>query len=213
MSNDADADLRARLAGLDPASGLPVDPVTSPRAHQLLERTMQTVDEATEIAPVVRPARWRRPAMAAAAVVAIGLGAAVVAANTGGDGTTPAPKKPATTLALTVQGGGGGPSLGSCIMFDVNFLRDMPVALAGTVTAVESGKVTLDVDHWYKGGTADQVTIAQPDAQSSVALDGVSFEKGNRYLVAATDGTVNGCGFSGPATPELQKSYDEAFGG
>jgi hypothetical protein len=57
------------------------------------------------------------------------------------------------------------------------------------------------------------VTIAQPDGQTSVALDGVSFEQGKRYLVAATEGTVNGCGFSGPATPELQKSYDEAFGG
>jgi hypothetical protein len=212
MSNDADADLRAQLAGIDPVGGLPVDPVTSPRAHSLLERTMQTIDDVTEIAPPARSARWRRPALAAAAVVAIGLGAVVVAANVGGDGATPAPKPP-TTLALTVQGGGGGPSLGSCIMFDVNMLRDMPVALAGTVTAVDAGKVTLHVDRWYKGGDADQVTIAQPDGQTSVALDGVSFEQGKRYLVAATEGTVNGCGFSGPATPELQKSYDEAFGG
>ena len=32
----------------------------------------------------------------------------------------------------------------------------MPVALAGTVTALEPGQVTLDVDRWYRGGTADR---------------------------------------------------------
>ena len=103
--------------------------------------------------------------------------------------------------------------MGSCVPFDVKTLGDMPVALAGTVTAADPGKVTLTVDHWYKGGNADQVTIAQPDPQSSVALDGVSFEEGKRYLLTATNGTVNGCGFSGAATPDLEKSYQQAFGG
>jgi hypothetical protein len=56
------------------------------------------------------------------------------------------------------------------------------------------------------------VTIAQPDPQSSVALDGVTFDVGRRYLLTATNGTVNGCGFSGPATADLERSYGEAFG-
>ena len=100
----------------------------------------------------------------------------------------------------------------SCIVFDVAFLAQMPVALAGTVTAVEPEQVTVDVDRWYRGGDADLVTIAVQSG-NSVALDGVEFRQGERYLITATDGIVNGCGFSGPATPELEQAFDEAFGG
>ncbi len=39
----------------------------------------------------------------------------------------------------------------------------------------------------------------------------MGFRVGERYLVTATDGTVNGCGFSGPATPELERAFEEAF--
>jgi hypothetical protein len=46
-----------------------------------------------------------------------------------------------------------------------------------------------------------------------VALEGgVEFADGQTYLVTATDGTVNGCGYSGLATPELQSAFDSAFG-
>jgi len=86
------------------------------------------------------------------------------------------------------------------------------VALAGTVTAVGADRVTLDVDRWYRGGSAEVVTIAVP-VDSSAALDGVEFRDGERYLVTATDGTVNGCGFSGPADAQLERAFEEAFGG
>jgi hypothetical protein len=209
-----DDDLRALLARLDPCGpAVPVDSVAGPRAHELLEHIMQTTDEPTVLEPHTSASRWRGPALltaAAAAVIAIGVGAALVASN-GSDAPKPtAPTRAATTLALNVP---GGISMVSCVPFSVTFLRDMPVALGGTVTAAEPGKVTLKVDHWYKGGDADQVTIAQPDPQSSVALDGVTFEQGNRYLLTATNGTVNGCGFSGPATPKLEQSFKDAFGG
>lgn len=101
--------------------------------------------------------------------------------------------------------------MGSCVAFDVAILREMPVAFGGTVVATSAGSVTLDVDRWYKGGSADQVTIATPDGTTSVALDGVEFTQGARYLVTATDGNVNTCGFSGPATAELEKAFAEAF--
>jgi hypothetical protein len=39
------------------------------------------------------------------------------------------------------------------------------------------------------------------------------FVAGQRYLVTATNETVNGCGFSGPATAELDAAYSEAFPG
>jgi hypothetical protein len=214
MSNTHDEQLRALLAELDPVGlAVPVDSVTGPRAQELLERIMQTTDEPTMLDAEHGRSRWRRPALmtaAAAAVVALGVGTAVVAANTGDNDSGPSTRPP-TTLALSVPG--GGPTLSSCLMFDVNVLRSMPVAFGGTVTAADAGKVTLKVDHWYKGGDADQVTVAQPDGQTSVALDGVEFEQGKSYLVAATEGTVNGCGFSGPASAELEQSYEQAFGG
>jgi len=51
-----------------------------------------------------------------------------------------------------------------CVPFSADFLAAMPVAFGGTVTAVASGVATLDVDRWFKGGTADRVTITTPTA-------------------------------------------------
>ena len=77
----SDDELRARLARLDPApAGSPVDPVTSLRAQELVERAMQTPE--TQTVPTPDPAdelaaRRRRPWLIAAAAAA--LLAAVVA--------------------------------------------------------------------------------------------------------------------------------------
>jgi len=54
-------------------------------------------------------------------------------------------------------------------------------------------------------------TQGLPPGQTSAALDGVDFRTGGRYLIASTNGIVNGCGFSGEATPELEAAYAEAF--
>jgi hypothetical protein len=201
----SDDDLRVRLAGLDPASHL--HPVESPRAPELLERIMST--------PVLSPPESSSPGRrrglvvgwaAAAAALAIGAGALGIALNDDAK-----PGKAPTTLALKLPG--GGPVMSSCIRFDVELLKDMSPAFAGTVTSVDAGKVVLDVDHWYAGGSADQVELAVPDQQTSAELDGVAFEKGQRYLVTAAEGNVNGCGYTGLATPQLQSAFDEAFGG
>ncbi|HUR50950.1 MAG TPA: hypothetical protein VMZ11_02385 [Mycobacteriales bacterium] len=202
MTPDHDDALRARLAATDPMPpSLPVDPPTSPRAQELLERVMLTTEQAPDVPATTR---WRKPAAlaaAAAAVAAIGLGAVLL--DDGGS----APTKAKTTLALKAQG--GGPSMGSCIRFSVDVLKDMPVAFGGTVTAVDESSVTLDVDHWYKGGDADVVTISTPSSTTSEGI--AEFTKGTRYLVTATEGTVNTCGYTGEATPDLQSSFDEAF--
>lgn len=202
-------ELRRRLRALDPAND-PVDPVTSPRALEQMERVMASTD-LSEPAVGVVPSRSRLPLLLAAAAVvgALSIGAVLVATHERTPAVRPVPAaKAPTTLALTVP---GGITMGSCVPFDVKYLREMPVALAGTVAAADSTQVTLDVDRWYKGGTATRVTIAVPSGQTSAALDGVDFVQGKRYLLTATDGTVNGCGFSGPATPELERSYAEAF--
>lgn len=199
-------ELRARLARLDPAPpSLPVDLPTSPRAHQLRERAMLTT---TPTSDTPTPPAWRRPAVlaaAAAAVVALGAGGLLAQGD-----DAPAGKKPVSTLALKgPASSGGGTSMSSCVAFDVAILRDMPLAFGGTVTSVTGDSVTLDVDRWYKGGDADVVTVSTPG--QNVSIDGVEFVQGTRYLVTATEGTVNTCGFSGEATPDLTKAFDEAF--
>jgi hypothetical protein len=212
MTDMSDDELRTRLSRLDPApAGSPVDPVTSPRAQELVERAMQTPE--TQTVPKTTDelaARRRRPWLLplAAAVLAIAVVGAVFAfSGGGGAGDAPGGEDP-STLALDLP-----PSdvAGSCLVFDVQFLAETPVAFAGTVTSIDGEQVTLDVDRWYRGGDADLVTVALADGQTSAALDGVDFSEGERYLVSATDGTVNGCGFSGPAEPQLEQAFEQAF--
>ena len=190
-------ELRERLRRADPA-GPPLDPDPSRPAPELLERTMSR-----PVLDAAAPSRDRRRLAAAAAVVLLVGGGAAYTLRAGDT----AASGPAVSLALT----GAGTSMASCAPFDVAFLRDMSPAFAGTVVSTDGGEVVLEVERWYAGGDADRVVLRQPDAASSAALDGVAFEPGQRYLVTAADGTVNGCGYSGPATPELEASFDEAF--
>ena len=54
--------------------------------------------------------------------------------------------------------------------------------------------------------------LVHPGNNTSVALDGVTFEAGKDYLVPATGGTVTSCGYSGEANPTLQRAYTTAYG-
>jgi hypothetical protein len=86
----------------------------------------------------------------------------------------------------------------------------MSPAFAATATAVEGETVTLAVDRWYAGGDATTVELhAQPGM--TALIDGFEFQVGESYLITATEGTVNFCGASGPATPELTALFDQAF--
>jgi hypothetical protein len=202
-------DLRVRLARLDPAPPS-LDLVESPRAPELLERIMATpvlTDSGTST--TAKPPARRRAVLAWAAAVAV-LAAGAATAGIALRGDRPTPGAAPTTLALSLPGSN---VMSSCIQFDVSVLRDMSPAFAGTVTAVDDSQVVLDVDHWYAGGDADTVTLAMPYGGTSVAIDGVAFEMGKRYLVTAAGGTVNGCGFTGLATPDLERSFAEAFPG
>lgn len=151
------------------------------------------------------PRRWA-PAIAVAASVAV-LGGVAYAYVSGSD-PTGTPVSTVTTLAMPAD---SGTSMNSCLPFDARYLRDMPVALSGTATDVGDDRVTFDVDRWYTGGNADVVRLANYDV-NTVSLDGLSFELGNRYLITATEGTVNLCGYSGPWTQDLADAFDVAFG-
>lgn len=151
------------------------------------------------------PRRNRLLLAAAASVAAAGIVAAVVI--TSGD----SPTAPAKKTVLALKAPPGGPTMGMCIQFSVDQLKTEPVAFAGTATAVDASSVSLNVTKWYKGGTADVVTVATPDS-SSIALEGITaFEVGKDYLVSAFDGTVVSCGFSGEDTAELRGAYEQAF--
>lgn len=101
--------------------------------------------------------------------------------------------------------------MASCLAFDPAILADMPVAFEGTVTAVDGNQVTLDVDHWFKGGDTDEVIVTAPQGLEAL-IGGISFEDGEQYLVSASEGQVNYCGFSGQSTTELRAGFEEAFG-
>jgi hypothetical protein len=197
-------ELRQRLASLDPMhSGEPVTPVTSESARHMLEAIMSTSDQAA------RPRnRWVAIAGVAAAVVAVAAIGVGVARN-GGDEASPTTVADAVPpLELTA---GGENIMSSCIRFSVEQLAEAPLAFEGTVTAVDGPAISLQVDHWYKGGDAATVRLNAPQGMEAL-IGGMPFNVGDQYLISAYDGNVNYCGFSGPSTPELKAAFDEAFG-
>ena len=203
--NDDD-ELRARLARLDPLHGGrdargPVRSHDDPASRQHLEQIMAMTDEPTRTTK--RSNRSLALLGAAAAIVAVAV--IGVVAFTGDDGTG----GDVAAVQLT-----SGPSdvMASCIALDAVYLADNQTAFRGTVDTIEGNTVTLSVDEWYKGGESDSVQINVPTGITSIYQD-VEFTQGSQYLVSAYDGTVNYCGFSGAATPELQALYDAAFPG
>ena len=200
---NGDDELRDRIQRLDPTvSATPVRSYDDPASRQNLEQIMATT-------PTGIPDRTpgRRPyalVAAAAAVVAIAVGAFVALGGDDGDDDQ-------DTTAVQL-GTPPSDSLASCIALEPQYLAEMSLAFRGTVTAIDGDVVSLSVDRWYKGGEGDTVAITAPD-MSNTSIDGLEFGTGRTYLISATEGTVNYCGFSGPATPELQAVYDEAFPG
>lgn len=220
-----DDELRTWLRRLDPQATAPVDPITGPRARHLLEHTMTTqtttdtsqgtgTSATLEETGAVDERGATRAWLPRRRVVTAVLGAAAVAVTAGvlwnptGDRSGVPVKK--STLALALP---DGTSAASCIRFDAAILKDIPVAFAAKAVSVGPETITLDVTRWYAGGTAQVVTLSTPGANTSIALDGVTFEAGKDYLVSATDGTVTSCGYSGEANPTLQQAYTTAYGG
>lgn len=211
-----DDSLRAALRRVDPAPPtVPVDRADSDRARALVEKTMTApvhpLDEST--APAAPRAWWqRRPAaFAAAAALAAVATAGVALSVNDDDGDGGSKTAAAAPLVLTAPDGN---AMASCMQFDEKILADMTTAFAGTVTSTTDNTVVIDVDRWWRstGERPDRVELRTLGA-SSVALDGTEFTEGTRYLVTAAEGNVNGCGYSGPATPEYEASFERAFAG
>lgn len=200
-------DLYDRLRAADPLrEAVPVEPADSPRTRAMMEAAMSTeTSPSTASSP---RSRWVPAGIAASAAAVILAGALLIPDMLGDDPAAP----PVAALELTMPG--TDPSMASCIPLSAAELGRMPIAFAGTATAISDETVTLDVDTWYQGGDAASVELSNP-AGAPVALlgYGIDFEVGTRYLIASAGETVNLCGFSGEATPELQAIFDEAFAG
>lgn len=218
-----DDQLRSRIEAADPMlDGVPIEPADSPSARTLLEAIMSTeLDTHTDpdpdsnvLALEPRRKRWTLAALGAAAVGALAIaGAAVGGAFDGGEPNLaddpPAVEQP---TVLELSGGETDPSMMMCMALDANLVSQSPIAFRGVVDSIEGDTVTLTVDRWYRGGDADVVTISAPLGLEAL-IGGIAFETGQTYLVGAVDGVVSYCGLSGPATPELQQLYDQAFPG
>jgi hypothetical protein len=201
-------ELRQRIAGIDPARDVTTDPVDGDRARSILENVMSGT--ITPINPhheaPTRPSRHRRRWWSALAGGAAVAAAAVgVVAVTGGGSADPVDSPP---LVLAVP---APDAMAMCMAIDATILSGAEQAFGGTVTEVADGSVTIEVDRWYKGGDASTVQLTTPP-NFTAALDGVDFVTGGRFLVTATAGQVNSCGMSGPASPELEQLFEQAFG-
>lgn len=228
----SDDELRQRIARLDPTAGAATDPITSPEARALLEEIMSTPIKESETitsirghetggsetgGPERRRSRFTMPALvgtAAAVVLAVGLIAVQGRDDNGGE----IADAPIATTATTAPGklkvielsAPADDIMAMCMAITPELLADMPVAFKGTVDTSEGEMVTLRIDEVYKGTDAQVATLVAPAGMEAL-IGGIAFEPGQQYLITATDGVVNYCGFSGPATPELQALFDQAF--
>jgi hypothetical protein len=105
------------------------------------------------------------------------------------------------------------PSTERCMTPNVEVLRLQTVAFDGVVRSVTGGEATLEPSHFYAGEETAKVVVQAPDGDLQALLAAVDFHEGERYLVAASDGRVTLCGFSGAYTEELARLYEDAFGG
>lgn len=157
--------------------------------------------------------RTSRLLPALAAVLAL----AVTGCGSADDASTPA-DPPASdtssasggeTLALTADGS----VTAKCAMPSPEILATFDTAFEGTVTSIDGGTVTLEVDRWYAGEEASTVTVEAPSKALEDLLMAVDFQEGRTYLVSADAGRVTLCGFTAETSPELEALYEEAYAG
>ncbi|GAA2855054.1 hypothetical protein Acy02nite_73350 [Actinoplanes cyaneus] len=213
-----DDDLRATLRRADPAASLP--PLPSARVDHLLEQTMATpfadASPATD-GRAATPSRWRRPALlaAAAAVVLAGAGIGWLTLRTpytDSPSTTAGPGSagPASPSVTRLTGAG---IAAKCVEPTAQVLASRAdLAVAATVRDIAGDTVTLQVTHVYKGTDADLIEVPQAPGASEGLMGSGSFEAGRKYLVAASEGSILTCGYSGEAdAPGLAGLYEAAF--
>lgn len=183
-----DDDLRERLRRADPAATLAS--AAPDQVRQLTEETMSRT--------VTR--RWALPV--AAALVLLAGGAAWAMTRQEPIEVSPAVGR---TVALT-----SNDVAAKCVAPTATRLSEISdFAVEGTVSTVAGDIVTLNVTRVFRGEPATSVEVQQ-SADHSEAND--KFETGKSYLIAASDGEVLICGYTGSADRlGLRGLYEEAF--
>lgn len=205
---DHDDELLARLRAADPASSL--TPVPPEGVARLLEDAMShdVLTESRESGTHGRSLlTWL---VAAAAVVLIAAAGAFVFLGSDDD----VAPMPAVTEPTVTELQAPDPSAYNvrCMVPNAEVLSGQTTAFSGTVDEIDGEDVTLTPDRWYAGNPTDLVTVTAPGEQLEALLSAVSFEDGERYLVAADEGGhVMVCGFSAAWSEDLAAVYAEAF--
>ncbi|MDT7789397.1 MAG: hypothetical protein QOF58_7816 [Pseudonocardiales bacterium] len=121
---------------------------------------------------------------------------------------SPSPSEGRKTTVAVLTEGPQDPDV-RCRKPEAAFLAENAgMAFEATVLKIEGNVVTLQVHHaWI--GQADVIEVRNTTA--SPVLAGFEPEVGRKYLVAAADAQVMGCGYSGLDEPDLRAVYDEAF--
>lgn len=214
-TDDGD-DLAARLRGVDPAASLP--PATSERVARLLEDAMSedlSNEHPTSTEKGAPGAgRGRLGWLAAAVAVVVVGGLAVLTLGGGDDPAGPSADSPevieptVTELAAPDEATYNA----RCMVPNAETLSGTATAFDGTVLAIEDDVVTLEPTTWYAGDPTDLVEVTAPGEELERLLVAVSFEVGERYLVAADEeGQVMVCGFSEVWSEDLEEIYVDAF--
>ncbi len=203
-----DDELLARLRAADPADRAPAAPE---RWIQDLTEATMTESSTTPSEPGARRGVWLLAV--AAAVIIAGIGGYALTSRTNGTGIVPPPIAASSSGPTTTQLQAPPATDAKCMVPNATTLKIADLAFAGTVSAIDGDQVTLDADFWYLGGPTDQVVVTATPADLQALLSAVSFEDGQRYLVAAHDGNVMVCGFSAPYDASLASVYGEAFPG
>ncbi len=210
---DDDPELRDRLRAADPAASLP--PADPTRVSRLLEDTMNSSieDEVDTTESRATGTHDRSPLtwlVAAAALVLIaGVGLFGLLQHDSGKDHVPAAG--GSTTVTELQPPGSSAYQARCMVPTADALSRQTLAFDGSVTDITGGVVTLAPTHFYAGDPTDLVRVEAPGAELRALVQAVKFEKGERYLVSATDGRVSICGFSAPYSPRLAALYAQAF--
>jgi hypothetical protein len=198
-----DDDLRTRLRRTDPAASLA--PLPPDRVSRLLEETVSA-------SVVTLPARRRLlPVLVAAAAVLLLAGAGWLIFRPEppvGENLMLAAPSPAPVHLIAPA----GRAAAKCREPQAATLAaTADFAFAGTVTTI-GDLVTLRVSRVYQGGPTATVQVEQQPDSSETMMGSGKFEVGKSYLIAAGEGTVLICGYSGEAdAPGLLALYEQAF--
>jgi hypothetical protein len=167
-----------------------------------------------------RPAAGRL-VLAAAALAVLVLAGIGLATGLGGDeednqaqprtGQTEVPQDADEPSTATFALPSSAPAA-RCAPPSAEGVLQLDAAFVGTVTAVSDGEVTLEPKQVWRGEEASEVVLSYDVAGAHRELLPVRFREGADYVVSVEDGVVRLCGYTAPASPELEQLFTAALG-